>query len=476
MPDPLIKSPDLPKGERVEKFFKHPIIGAFALIGEIGALAGWISTGGTASTLFAGGAIALAPIFLLYVVLTLIERRKNNLAQSLSVVPGWDEDTLEPVIARQIPPIASPNPKALVLPGQERPPAPKMVIADITASELFGFFNDRTVVQAKSMTQPYLNKWIKVSGKVNNVVEEQGGCSVYLSGAAPGPGLVFANSYDPDWIAEVEILKLNAEVTVLGCVAEVGQLVIFLEDCELVHEPPKPTYKNNPELRTHIIGQLESFIREAHSRSNEYGPIKLIVDPEQTYDARVKRFLVRNFDETYLVHFIAKYVTGLEEILHGVLKGEKFVPTPTIEILWDKSDTKYLKPMGEWADDYKLFETRRVYVGLRCNEAVEKVSLRIENFLPDDYGSGKPSVFLREMDDPVTYEYSYALNAGEEKIFYLGECSGSERTFRIPYAGARDPFELPSSSLFTLIATGKNVAPTTRSMQFLWKHEGLVSP
>lgn len=116
----------------------------------------------------------------------------------------------------------------------------KRIFIDITTERLTGFYRQYNEVQANEAVKPYLGKWMKVSGKVSNVVPDNDESRSLSISITPDP-FVFETSHvivarvsDPKWKPRASVLDKGEKVTVIGKLVRVVEPGVFLEECEIV--------------------------------------------------------------------------------------------------------------------------------------------------------------------------------------------------------------------------------------------------
>jgi hypothetical protein len=124
-----------------------------------------------------------------------------------------------------------------------RRPAPRpeeRSFVDITPAELVGLFADHTSQQGAKLIEPYLGKWLRVTGPLGDVLSNRG----FRSQVTFEKGSVFDEGYEPvtvymyfereRWDDRLAVLRPGSSITVAGRIREVDRVHVHLEDCELV--------------------------------------------------------------------------------------------------------------------------------------------------------------------------------------------------------------------------------------------------
>jgi hypothetical protein len=103
------------------------------------------------------------------------------------------------------------------------------VVVGTNPERLCAFFKDATTAQGKRLVQPYIGKWMRVSGKVSNVGDSH--ISFRNFGVA---GVLIIMFFDDKWSDRISVLEMGTTVTVLGQIREIDVLGLQLRNCELV--------------------------------------------------------------------------------------------------------------------------------------------------------------------------------------------------------------------------------------------------
>jgi hypothetical protein len=114
---------------------------------------------------------------------------------------------------------------------------------NVTPEYLVGLFDDRTDVQAKTLVDPYIGKWMTVSGPLGNVgtrndyfaqVTFQNKGMFEEGTRFEIHGVVFMYFRDPRSDERLAMLRPGTEITVVGRLERVTGIDVHLDDCELI--------------------------------------------------------------------------------------------------------------------------------------------------------------------------------------------------------------------------------------------------
>jgi hypothetical protein len=134
---------------------------------------------------------------------------------------------------------AAPSPSAPVTNAPISPPAPpQREFVNQTPAELVGLYHNMTDLQAQKLLEPFIGRWIKVSGPFQNVraASSNGIAWVDLSNnAGLRPGQATHLGFDADkWLARLSTLKLGEQLEIAGQIEAVDRHVVYLRHCELI--------------------------------------------------------------------------------------------------------------------------------------------------------------------------------------------------------------------------------------------------
>jgi hypothetical protein len=108
--------------------------------------------------------------------------------------------------------------------------------ASITPEYLVGLFKDHTSIQANKLIEPFIGKWMKVSGHLNEVLSSTPDfAQVSFSGRGLTSDLAGIYMYfrSKDSIERLAILRRGDALTIVGEIREINSVQLTLESCEL---------------------------------------------------------------------------------------------------------------------------------------------------------------------------------------------------------------------------------------------------
>jgi hypothetical protein len=122
--------------------------------------------------------------------------------------------------------------------GEQEEQAAREIIK-VSPDELAAFFEGHTEIQGKTLTQPYIGKWMRFSGIVKEVSSYGQSVEVSISPltASKGGG-VYAEFREQKQIDMLRVLKRESKITVLGQISYINSKIVGLTDCELVETNP----------------------------------------------------------------------------------------------------------------------------------------------------------------------------------------------------------------------------------------------
>lgn len=135
------------------------------------------------------------------------------------------------------------NFRTVVEPVSDNPPARQIV--DVTSRQLVGFFEGQTAIQAHKLTEAFIGKWMRHSGRLSDVGKwmgdsDRGFCNVTFETLVVGERLgqwhgVYMFFRDREYVENrLAVLGKGTELTVVGQIDEVTASSVQLENCELV--------------------------------------------------------------------------------------------------------------------------------------------------------------------------------------------------------------------------------------------------
>ena len=153
----------------------------------------------------------------------------------------------KPVVQAPVP--AKPTVKTAEQPREQPPSNPPSVASRATERIFVGttvtpeFLTKEsekfTEVQKPLFTEPYIGKWMKVSGKVGGIEAR----SMYDFSTAKvdetisvqfreGPNVIM--SFEKSWLERLRLLRQGDQITVVGKIKFIGGWAVSLESCEIV--------------------------------------------------------------------------------------------------------------------------------------------------------------------------------------------------------------------------------------------------
>jgi hypothetical protein len=112
----------------------------------------------------------------------------------------------------------------------------------ITPNYLLSFFEEHTGIQAAKMAKPFIGKWMRLSGRLGEVLSsapEHGAQLSFQREDVKGEKdwsyyITVYMRFDQPWLDRLAILRRGDQVTVVGQIKRVDPLVLNLDHCELV--------------------------------------------------------------------------------------------------------------------------------------------------------------------------------------------------------------------------------------------------
>jgi hypothetical protein len=123
-------------------------------------------------------------------------------------------------------------------PKEDDAPATRQVV-DVTPEYLVGFFDAHTSMQASKLVEPYLGKWMKVSGPMGTVGGFTTFSQVAFAFGTFGSLPVYLWFRDRDVVENsLSALEKGDQITVLGQIDQVDAVRLQLDNCELIDVVP----------------------------------------------------------------------------------------------------------------------------------------------------------------------------------------------------------------------------------------------
>ena len=110
------------------------------------------------------------------------------------------------------------------------------ILLSVGVEYLTGLYKGHTDLQADKLMEPFIGKWIKYSGRMENISQDHG--------SRPTTTITFEHSSRPfvaatfmsdEWLERLSILQRGAQITILGQVWSVERYWVFLSNSELVY-------------------------------------------------------------------------------------------------------------------------------------------------------------------------------------------------------------------------------------------------
>lgn len=111
---------------------------------------------------------------------------------------------------------------------------------EVTVAFLTGLYKDRTEVQGRALTKPYIGKWMRYAGIFEDLREagwpEGATTMAFKYEPTPGdlPPWYLSATFDKSWRHRLEILTPGTTATVIGKISRISDAGVILDECELV--------------------------------------------------------------------------------------------------------------------------------------------------------------------------------------------------------------------------------------------------
>lgn len=143
------------------------------------------------------------------------------------------------VLDRKSEPVSTP--KEPVAASEQPAPAPPLTTSggretvDVEPDYLMDMFAQHTSIQAQRLIEPYIGKWMKVSGTLSDVQDTQYFSVVTFENPPLAKlRIIFMYFEQPDRRDRLSVIRRGAPLTVLGQIKKVTGFQIELWSCELI--------------------------------------------------------------------------------------------------------------------------------------------------------------------------------------------------------------------------------------------------
>ena len=108
--------------------------------------------------------------------------------------------------------------------------------ANITPEYLLGLFKDHTSIQARKLIEPFIGKWMRVSGDLSEIISSTSDrAQVTFSGRGLTGNLapVFMYFRTKESVERLAILRRGDSLTIVGKISDINLVQIDLDPCEI---------------------------------------------------------------------------------------------------------------------------------------------------------------------------------------------------------------------------------------------------
>jgi hypothetical protein len=108
--------------------------------------------------------------------------------------------------------------------------------SSITPEYLVGLFEGHTSIQARKFIEPFIGKWMRLSGELEEVSGSRPNFAILQfsgRGLRGGGAGVFMFFQTEEWVSRLAILRRGDRLTVVGKIENVISIRVELESCEL---------------------------------------------------------------------------------------------------------------------------------------------------------------------------------------------------------------------------------------------------
>jgi tRNA_anti-like len=113
-------------------------------------------------------------------------------------------------------------------------PDPRIIV-DATPEYICGLYNGKLDIQGAQLSAPYVGKWMRISGTVENVNNaSMDGYFISLREYNGSSGAIVLTEFDKRWAEYIQVIKRGDRVRILGQIYSVGRESLVLVHSELV--------------------------------------------------------------------------------------------------------------------------------------------------------------------------------------------------------------------------------------------------
>jgi hypothetical protein len=127
-------------------------------------------------------------------------------------------------------------PSPVIIPEVKlRPQYSGREMVDVTPDYLMGLFDQHTSIQAQRLIEPYIGKWMKISGKLSDIMDNEYFSQVtFERDPQKRYGAVYMYFRQPDRRDRLSVIRRGTNLTVMGQIRNVANIELHLDKCELV--------------------------------------------------------------------------------------------------------------------------------------------------------------------------------------------------------------------------------------------------
>ena len=162
----------------------------------------------------------------LIVLVALNRRRTSNRETAIHPATVGDNRGSQPIVS----PLADSPLEARVPPESS-----ERQIVDVTPDYLRSFFVEHISIQAQRLIEPYIGKWMRVSGPLDDVSNNEYFSQVVFERRPGTHTVTYMYFRQPDRRDRLSVLRRGTELTVLGQIERVNAMEVHLNNCELIH-------------------------------------------------------------------------------------------------------------------------------------------------------------------------------------------------------------------------------------------------
>ena len=106
------------------------------------------------------------------------------------------------------------------------------IFVDVAPSYLSGLLKDRLDIQGRKLVEPYIGKWLSLTGAVTDVYFDS--VMMHLDPIKAIDSILLLLHFDIKWKDRIHTLRENQQISVIGKIKTIREFDITMVHCELI--------------------------------------------------------------------------------------------------------------------------------------------------------------------------------------------------------------------------------------------------